>query len=71
MVKVGTSLLRRDAGWVEEGGEEVEFFGTPGTVSAVVPFADERGADGLSARNVCTQRQSEVIFGAVHALPPL
>jgi hypothetical protein len=71
MVKAGRTLLRRDTGLAGEGGEGVEAFATPGTVSAVVPFADERGADGLSARNVCTQRQSEVIFGAVHALPPL
>src|SRR5215217_6117725 len=47
MVRVGRTPLRRDTGLAGEGGEEVEAFGTPGTVSAVVPFVDERGAEGI------------------------
>jgi hypothetical protein len=51
MVRVGRTLLRRDTtGLAGEVGEGVEAFGTPGTASAVVPFVDELGAEGISAR---------------------
>ena len=48
--KAGRTLLRRDTDSAGEGGVEVEAFGTPRTVSAVVPFVDERGAEDISAR---------------------
>src|SRR5215204_7634743 len=46
MIKTGRTLLRRDTGLAGEGGEVMEAFGTPRTVSALVPFVEEREAEG-------------------------